>query len=66
MVAGASRNKIYYYCLNANLSQNKSCSQNRIFESINNRSVIGLKEAAYSFFNFFLNVNVPIISVINF
>ena len=66
MVAGVSRNKVYYYCLNANFNKNKSCSQNRIFESINNRSIIGLKEAAYSFFNFFLNVNAPIMSAINF
>lgn len=54
LVAGISSNKIYYRCPNANLHKNTACSKNRIAESINSPSGIGLKEAVYYYFRFFL------------
>lgn len=55
MIAGISRDKVYYRCPNAYLKKNPECSYSRLAESIKHRSTVGLKEAVYYFFIFFLN-----------
>ena len=54
LVAGISRDKVYYRCPNSHVQKNSPCRFNRIAESIKHHSASGLKEAAYRFFDFFL------------
>ena len=55
MIAGISRDKVYYRCPNAYLKKNPECLHSRLAESIKHRSIAGLREAVYDLFIFFLN-----------
>lgn len=54
LIAGVCRDKVYYRCPNTYLQYETPCSHSRITESINHRSIVGLKEAVYYYFEFFL------------
>lgn len=58
LLAGISRERIYYYCRSGNFRKDKSCQQSRIFESINHRFICGLKEGVFCFFEYFLKYEI--------